>query len=103
MVGHSENASERIFLEIGPVMSPSRPTTPSWVHRFGALRSKALAGNIHDAIALGEESLARPDVPAPLRQRLSEYVELLRIRRAQWSADLTLATRGEHKGDASIS
>src|SRR5438067_1516263 len=65
----------------------------SWVHRFGSLRSRALAGNIHDAIALGEESLARPDVPAALRQRLREYVELLRIRRAQWSADLTHATR----------
>ena len=63
----------------------------SWVHRFGALRSKDLAGDIHDAIALGEESLARSDVPAALRQRLREYVELLRIRRAQWSADLTHA------------
>jgi hypothetical protein len=36
--------------------------------------------------------IARPDVPAALRQRLCEYVVLLRIRWAQWSADLAYAT-----------
>jgi hypothetical protein len=48
------------------------------VHRFAALQSRALAGNVHDAIALGEEILARPDVPAAFGQRLRAYVELLR-------------------------
>ena len=96
---HSDEAAREYALAAGVELRLAEAcearglSDKAWVHRFGALRSRALAGNIHDAIALGEESLARPDVPAALRQRLREYVELLRIRRAQWSADLTHATR----------
>jgi hypothetical protein len=66
----------------------------AWVHRFGAVRGWALAGNVHDAIALGEGMLARGDLPERLRQRIREYVDVLRQRRAAWSVDLTLVTTG---------
>lgn len=58
-----------------------------YVHRFSALSCWAQAGDIHHAIVLGEELLARPDLPSRLRQRIEEYLELLQIRRARWFAE----------------
>ena len=55
-----------------------------FVHRFSALSCWAQAGNIYQAIAMGEEMLARPDLPGHLHQRIQEYVQLLRTRRVRW-------------------
>ena len=55
-----------------------------FVHRFSALSCWAQAGNIYQAIAMGEEMLARPDLPSHLHQCIQEYVQLLRTRRVRW-------------------
>jgi hypothetical protein len=64
----------------------------AWVHHFSAVSCWAQAGNFHEAITRGDELLAHPDLPDRLRQRIQEYTQALRLRRAQWSADLVLAT-----------
>ena len=66
----------------------------AWVHRFSAGGCWAQAGNFHEAILLGEELLAQPDLAAKLRERVQEYTAALRRRRAQWSAGLAVATSG---------
>ena len=58
-----------------------------FVHRFSALSCWAQAGNIYYAIVMGEELLARADLPDRLRQRIQEHVQLLRVRRARWFAE----------------
>jgi hypothetical protein len=60
----------------------------SWIHRFGAVRAWALAGNYLAAIALSDALVARPDLPERLRQRIQEYTQSLRDRRDRWSAEL---------------
>jgi len=55
-----------------------------FTHRFSALSCWAQAGNIYQAIAMGEELLARADLPDSLCQRIQEYVRLLRSRRVRW-------------------
>jgi hypothetical protein len=64
----------------------------AWVHRFSAVGCWALAGNIHDAISLGDSLLARPDLPERLRQRVHEYTQDLRRRRAQWFTGMVPTT-----------
>jgi hypothetical protein len=51
----------------------------AWVHLFSAVSCWAQAGNFHEAITRGDEL------------RVQEYTQTLRLRRAQWSADLVLA------------
>ena len=63
-----------------------------FVHRFSALSCWAQAGDVYRAIVLGEELLARPDLPAPLRRRIGEYVRLLRARRVRWFAEFAPVT-----------
>jgi hypothetical protein len=60
----------------------------AWVHLFSAVSCWAQAGNFHSAITLGDELVARPDLPARLRQRVLEYTQSLRLRRSQWSEAL---------------
>jgi hypothetical protein len=60
----------------------------AWVRRFSAVCCWAQAGNFHTAMNLGSELLARPELPERLRQRVKEYTQSLRSRRAQWSAAL---------------
>jgi hypothetical protein len=76
---------------LGEVCEAKGLIEKAWVHRFSAVRCWALAGNLHDAIALGDVILARPDLPERLRRRIQEYTQDLRLRRAQWSAGLALA------------
>jgi hypothetical protein len=58
----------------------------AWIHLFSAASCWAQAGNFHSAIMVGDELLARPDLPERLRQRVDEYIQSLRLRRSQWSA-----------------
>ena len=62
----------------------------SVVHRFSAASCWAQAGDLYHAIALCEDLLARTDLPDRLRQRIAEYVQTLRDRRAQWYEELEL-------------
>lgn len=55
-----------------------------FVHRFSALSCWAQAGDVHHAIVLAEELLAREDLPEPLHQRIEEYWQQLRSRRLRW-------------------
>ena len=64
------------------------------VHRFSAASCWAQAGNFYQAIAWCDELLAESDLPDLLRRRVQDYVEQLRARRAQWYADLSLASAG---------
>jgi hypothetical protein len=58
-----------------------------FIHRFSALSCWAQAGDVYHAIVLGEELLACPDLPDPLRQRIEEYLRLLQARRVRWFAE----------------
>jgi tetratricopeptide (TPR) repeat protein len=64
----------------------------SFMHRFSAASCWAQAGNFFDAIALCERLLAQDHLPERLRQRVHEYAETLRSRRAEWYAGLVLET-----------
>lgn len=59
-----------------------------FVHRFSAASCWAQAGNIYQAIVMCEELLARSDLPEGLRQRMQEYLQVLRVRREQWFVSL---------------
>jgi hypothetical protein len=63
-----------------------------FIHRFSALSCWAQAGDVYRAIVLGEELLARADLPNPLRRRIEEYVQLLRVRRVRWFAEFAPVT-----------
>jgi hypothetical protein len=67
----------------------------AWVHHFSALSCWAQAGNFHNAIQLGEQLRARADLPQRLRQRIHDYVQIIRARRALWSAELVAASTDE--------
>jgi hypothetical protein len=69
----------------------------SYVHRFSAASCWAQAGNFYRAIDLCRELLAREEIPARLRQRVQEYSDALRARRAQWYAE-TLAAGAAVEG-----
>jgi hypothetical protein len=64
----------------------------AWLHRFSAASCWAQAGNFYQAIAWCNDLLSQSDVSAPLRRRVQAYAQQLRTRRAQWYADLALAT-----------
>jgi hypothetical protein len=64
----------------------------AWLHRFSAASCWAQAGNFYQAIAWCDDLLSQCDVSAPLRRRVQAYAQQLRTRRAQWYADLALAT-----------
>ena len=66
----------------------------AWLHRFSAASCWAQAGNFYQAIAWCDDLLSQPDLSASLRGRVQAYVQQLRTRRAQWYADLALATAG---------
>ncbi len=63
-----------------------------FIHRFSALSCWAQAGNIYLAIAIGEELLARADLPDRLRQRIQEHVRLLQSRRVRWFVEFAPRT-----------
>ena len=65
-----------------------------WVHQFSAASCWAQAGNFYQAITLCDELLAQADLPERLHNRVRDYAYQLRTRRAQWYADLSLATAG---------
>jgi len=60
----------------------------SLLHRFSAISLWAQAGNFYQAIALGDELLASPDLTERLRQRIQTYTNTIRIRRARWYEEL---------------
>src|SRR2546429_548721 len=64
----------------------------AWLHRFSAASCWAQAGNFYQAITWCDDLLTQPDLSASLRLRVQGYVQKLRGRRAQWYADLALAT-----------
>lgn len=66
----------------------------AFAHQFSALSCWAQAGNWHLAITLGEQLLAEPDLGASLRAQVQDYTQLLRKRRAEWSAGIALAGAG---------
>jgi hypothetical protein len=63
----------------------------AWIHGFSAASCWAQAGNFHQAIYLGNQLLARAELPARLRSRVEEFTRILRQRRTQWAAGLALA------------
>jgi hypothetical protein len=67
-------------------------TEKAFMHRFSAASCWAQAGNFYDAIALCDYLLAQEHLPERLRQRVDEYVQTLRARRAEWYAGLVLET-----------
>ncbi len=60
----------------------------SLIHRFSAVSCWAQAGNFYAAIALGDELLARTDLPVRLREQAVKYVNTLRNRRSEWYHEL---------------
>jgi hypothetical protein len=66
----------------------------AFMHRFSAASCWAQAGNFYDAIALCDNLLAQSDLPERLRQRIHEYAQTLRARRAEWYTGLVLETTG---------
>jgi hypothetical protein len=66
----------------------------SFVHRFSAASCWAQAGDFYHAIALCDDLLARAALPDRLRQRVHDYAQTLRARRARWYAELVLETAG---------
>jgi hypothetical protein len=62
------------------------------VHRFSAASCWAQAGDFYHAIALCDDLLARTDLPSRLRQRIADYAQTLRDRRAHWYEELVLET-----------
>lgn len=66
----------------------------AWVHRFSAASCWAQAGNFYQALTLCDDLLAQPDLPERMRGRVRDFAQQIRARRAQWYADLALATAG---------
>ena len=66
----------------------------SWLHLFSAASCWAQAGNFYEAICLGDQLQAQADLPPRLRQRVGEFTLVLRQRRRQWAAGLTLTATG---------
>jgi hypothetical protein len=64
-------------------------TAKAALHRYSAASCWARAGNFYQAILLCDDLLHRPDLGEPLRQRIQEYAQALRSRRAQWLTGLT--------------
>lgn len=58
------------------------------LHLFSAASCWARAGNFYRAIALCDDLLRRSDVSESLRQRIQDYAQTLRGRRAQWLSGL---------------
>jgi tetratricopeptide (TPR) repeat protein len=61
------------------------------LHLYSAASCWARAGNFFRAIALCDDLLRRSGLPDALRRQIENYVHVLRGRRAQWAAELTLA------------
>jgi tetratricopeptide (TPR) repeat protein len=60
------------------------------LHRYSAMSLWAQAGNFYQAIELGDELLASPDLLERLRQRVQFYTQTLRQRRARWREEVGL-------------
>lgn len=60
------------------------------LHLYSAASCWARAGNFYRAIALCDDLLARSNLSEPLRQRIGDYVQALRGRRAQWLTGLPM-------------
>lgn len=58
------------------------------LHFFSAASCWARAGNFYRAIALCDDLLHRADISGSLRQRIQDYADALRGRRAQWLTGL---------------
>jgi hypothetical protein len=79
---------------LGAVCEEKGLLDKSWVHRFGAVRAWALAGNYHAAITAGDALLNHPQLPERLRQHVQEYTQSLRARRDRWAAELAVPVGG---------
>jgi hypothetical protein len=66
----------------------------AWVHRFSAASCWAQAGNFYQSLSMCDDLLADADLPDRLRQRIQDYGDTLRARRAQWYAGLALEATG---------
>jgi hypothetical protein len=66
------------------------------MHLFSAASCWARAGNFYRAIALCDDLLRRPGLPDVLRRQIEDYAQILRGRRTQWTAELTLASTTVH-------
>jgi len=60
------------------------------VHRFSAASCWAQAADFHHALSVCDGLLDRADLPERLRQRIEEYANTIRFRRAQWYEELVL-------------
>ncbi len=58
-----------------------------FVHRFSALSCWAQAGNIYQAIIMGEALLAHNDLPDSLRLGIQKHLQILQTRRTRWFAE----------------
>jgi hypothetical protein len=74
--------------ELGARCLAAGNSAKGWVHRFSAVGCWAQAGNFYQAIAECSALLSASDVPDRLRQRVVNYRDTLRARRAQWYAEL---------------
>jgi hypothetical protein len=61
------------------------------MHLFSAASCWARAGNFYRAIALCDDILRRRRLPDALRRQIEDYAQILRGRRTQLTAELTLA------------
>jgi hypothetical protein len=59
-------------------------------YRFSAAQGWAQAGNFYRAIALCDDLLIRAELPEQLRERVRDYAQILRVRRAQWYREAAL-------------
>lgn len=62
----------------------------AFVHRFSVASCWAQAADFHHALSLCDGLLDRADLPERLRQRVEEYANTIRFRRAQWYEELAL-------------
>ena len=55
-----------------------------YIHRFSAASCWVQAGNPYQAMQICEELLDGFDLKSPLRQRITEYLDVLETRVEQW-------------------
>lgn len=64
----------------------------AFIHLFSAVSCWSKAGDIHRAIALGEELLGSQWLSEPQRQQVAAYLDSLRNRMAQWMRQWEIAS-----------
>ena len=74
----------RIEEQLSDVLDRQGLRQKFFMHRFSALSCWVQAGNVYQALVMGEALLARNDLPEPLRVTLQAYLQLLRVRLERW-------------------